>query len=197
VNDFFSWAWERHHNILSWYIRPLFLVPFCYFACKRSTWGIVLTLIALATSMFWFPKPETVSPQAKEFLEAEIEWLFGEWPLSKILMTLLIPITFVMLGAAFWKRSLLFGLSVVVFMAVVKVTWSNLHRRRVRVFGTWSSDCGTDNLRGFDLRWLQETRKTQNRLRHLTPVVVFFEGLGAPFVRNSHLWTVLRGTMQR
>jgi hypothetical protein len=28
------------------------------------------------------------------------------------------------LGAAFWKRSLLFGLSVVVFMAVVKVTWS-------------------------------------------------------------------------
>jgi hypothetical protein len=124
VNDFFSWAWERHHNILSWYIRPLFLVPFCYFAYKRSTWGIVLTLIALATSMFWFPKPETVSPQAKEFLEAEIEWLFGEWPLSKILMTLIIPITFVMLGAAFWKRSLLFGLSVVVFMAVVKVTWS-------------------------------------------------------------------------
>ena len=49
---------------------------------------------------------------------------FGAWTLSKILMTLSIPITFVMLGAAFWKRSLLFGLSVVVFMAVVKVTWS-------------------------------------------------------------------------
>jgi hypothetical protein len=124
VHDFFSWAWERHYNILIWYIRPLFLVPFCYFAYKRSIWGIVLTLIALATSMFWFPKPETVSPQVKEFLEAEIEWLFDEWTLSKILMTLLIPLTFVMLGAAFWKRSLLFGLSVVVFMAVVKVTWS-------------------------------------------------------------------------
>ena len=80
VNDFFSWAWERHHNILSWNIRPLFLVPFCYFAYKRSIWGIVLTLIALATSMFWFPRPESVSPQVKEFLEAEIEWILVRGP---------------------------------------------------------------------------------------------------------------------
>ena len=56
---------------------------------KRSILGIVFTLIALVTSMFWFPKPETVGPQVKEFLEAEIEGLFGEWTLSKILMTLL------------------------------------------------------------------------------------------------------------
>jgi hypothetical protein len=78
----------------------------------------------------------------------------------------------------------------------------HLHRRRVRVFGTWSSDRGTDDLRGFDLRWLQETRKTQNRLRHLTPVVAFFEGLGAPFVRSwtSVLWSspkVAKGPAQR
>jgi hypothetical protein len=80
VNDFFSWAWERQHNILSWYIRPLFLVPFGHFAYKRSIWGIVLTLIALATSMFWFPKPETVSPQGTPLLEAEIEWLLASRP---------------------------------------------------------------------------------------------------------------------
>jgi hypothetical protein len=105
VNDFLSWAWERHHNILSWYIRPLFLVSFCYFAYRRSITGIVLTLIALATSMFWFSKPETVSPQVEEFLKMEAEWLLGEWTLSKTLMSLLKPITFAMLGLAFWKRS--------------------------------------------------------------------------------------------
>jgi hypothetical protein len=55
LDEFLSWAWARHHNPLSWYIRPLFLLPFCYFAYKRSTWGIVLTLFALATSMVWFP----------------------------------------------------------------------------------------------------------------------------------------------
>jgi hypothetical protein len=32
-----------------------FLLPFCYFAYRRSLWGIVLTLLTLATSMFWFP----------------------------------------------------------------------------------------------------------------------------------------------
>ena len=55
LDGFLSWAWSRHHNPLSWYIRLLFLLPFCYFAYKRSTWGIVLTLFALATSMVWFP----------------------------------------------------------------------------------------------------------------------------------------------
>ena len=58
INEFTAWAWERHHNVLSWYIRPLFFLPFCYFAYRRSLFGMVLTLVALATSMFWFPAPE-------------------------------------------------------------------------------------------------------------------------------------------
>jgi hypothetical protein len=55
TDEFVAWTWARHHNVLSWYVRPLFLLPFCYFAYRRSLWGIVLTLLTLATSMFWFP----------------------------------------------------------------------------------------------------------------------------------------------
>ena len=62
INDVAAWAWARHHNILSWYIRPLFLLPFCFFAYRRSLLGITLTLVALATSMAWFPAPATPSP---------------------------------------------------------------------------------------------------------------------------------------
>ena len=63
LDEFGDWAWDRHHNILSWYIRALFLLPFCFFAYRRSFLGITLTLVALATSMFWFsariaPTPE-------------------------------------------------------------------------------------------------------------------------------------------
>ncbi|EGW38169.1 putative membrane protein [Desulfosporosinus sp. OT] len=54
----------------------------------------------------------------------EKEWLSGNWNFAKILMILLIPISFTALGIAFWKRSLWFGLSVVVFMAVAKMVWS-------------------------------------------------------------------------
>ncbi|OEH86552.1 hypothetical protein BHU72_13160 [Desulfuribacillus stibiiarsenatis] len=122
--SFFDWAYERHQNQLSWYLRPLFLVPFCYFAYKRSWAGIFGTVFFLLTSMFWFPKPEVVSDQAKQFLEMEMEYLSGDWGGAKILMSLLVPVSFTALGIAFWKRSLWFGLSVVVFMAVAKMIWS-------------------------------------------------------------------------
>ncbi|MBB6217524.1 hypothetical protein HNQ80_003645 [Anaerosolibacter carboniphilus] len=122
--NFFDWAYERHQNQLSWYLRPLFLIPFCYFAYKRSWAGIFGTVFLLLTSMFWFPKPEVVSDQVKQFLEMEKEYLSGDWGGAKILMSLLVPISFTALGVAFWKRSLWFGLSVVVFMAVAKMIWS-------------------------------------------------------------------------
>jgi Mn2+/Fe2+ NRAMP family transporter len=57
LEGFLSWAWERHHNVLSWYIRPLFILPLVYFSYRRSLPGIVLTLVALATSMFWLLPP--------------------------------------------------------------------------------------------------------------------------------------------
>ena len=31
---FFTWAFQRHYNILSWYIRPLFIIPIIWSAYK-------------------------------------------------------------------------------------------------------------------------------------------------------------------
>ena len=123
-NDFFTWAFERHHNILSWYIRPLFLLPFCYFAYKRSIKGIVITLVALATSMFWFSKPTTVNPKVEEFLEMEMNYLFGEWNFIKIVLSSLVPVTMFALAYAFWKHSWKYGLLVINLIAILKVLWS-------------------------------------------------------------------------
>ncbi len=124
LNDFLLWAWERHHNVLSWYIRPLFLLPFCYFAYKRSITGIALTLLALATSMFWFPAPEDPDPRVLEFLAMEKEYLTGEWTLAKVLMSSLVPISLTALALAFWKRSFVWGLIVLNAMALGKIGWS-------------------------------------------------------------------------
>jgi hypothetical protein len=110
--------------MLSWYIRPLFLIPFCYFAYKRSWAGISVTIFLLFTSMFWFPTPAVVSEEARQFLKIEIDYLNSSWGVAKILMTFLVPISFIALGAAFWKRNLLFGLSVIVLIAVAKIMWS-------------------------------------------------------------------------
>lgn len=124
LNDFALWAWERHHNPLSWYIRPLFLIPFCYFAYKRNWPGIIITLIGLATSMFWFPAPGEPSQVAIDFLAAEYEYLTSAWTPAKILIALMIPVTFTLLGMAFWRRSWWMGLAVINFMLIFKAGWS-------------------------------------------------------------------------
>jgi len=121
---FFDWAYERHQNQMSWYIRPLFLIPFCYFAYRRSWTGIMGTLFVLLTSMFWFPKPAVVNEQVKQFLEMEKEYLSGGWGMTKILISLLVPVSLTVLAAAFWKRNLWFGLSVMALIAVAKMIWS-------------------------------------------------------------------------
>lgn len=121
---FFDWVFERHHNQWSWYLRPLFLLPFCYFAYRKSFTGMMISIFALFTSMFWFTKPEIVNESVIDFLEFEKEYLYGEWNLSKQLLTLTIPISFIALGLAFWKRSVIMGIAVVVLMATGKMVWS-------------------------------------------------------------------------
>ena len=121
---FFDWVFDRHHNQWSWYIRPIFLIPFCFFAYKRSWTGISITVFCLFTSMFWFNRPEFVSENVKTFLQFEKDWLYGEWNYKKIMLIITVPISFFALGLAFWKRSLIMGLGVVVLMATGKIVWS-------------------------------------------------------------------------
>ena len=123
LNGFLSWAWERHHNVLSWYIRPLFILPLAYFSYRHSISGIVLTLVALATSMFWFPAPERVDPRVEGFLAFEREWLTGEWTTEKIVSAMIPPLILGVMCLAFWKRSLTWGLVVINAMAVTKLLW--------------------------------------------------------------------------
>lgn len=122
--SFFNWMFERHQNQMSWYIRPIFLIPFCFFAYKKSWAGISFTIFCLFTSMFWFNKPDAVSDEVKNFLQFEKDWLYGPWTYQKILLILSVPASFMALGLAFWKRSLWMGLGVIVLMATGKIIWS-------------------------------------------------------------------------
>ena len=126
TDEFVAWAWARHHNVLSWYVRPLFILPFCFFAYRRSLLGIVLTLLALATSMFWFPAPEHPSPAVNEMLASEREYLTADWTLWKVAIALLVPAGFAALALAFWRRSLVWGLVVINAMVLLKVGWTFL-----------------------------------------------------------------------
>ena len=123
-DSFFNWAFERHHNILSWYIRPLFIIPMVIFAYRKSLTGIFASIFALFTSMFWFPVPDTSSPQVLEFLAFEMDYLKGAWNAPKILISLAVPLFFIMLLMAAWKRNWKWLLAVIIGAAVLKFIWS-------------------------------------------------------------------------
>jgi hypothetical protein len=124
LNDFLSWVWARHHNELSWYVRALFLLPFCFFAYRRSILGILVTLLVFPTSLFWVPAPEDPSPRVEGYLAWEIQFLTEGSVVARVALALLVVGFFVALAAAFWKRSWLWGLAVLNAGTLLKVIWS-------------------------------------------------------------------------
>lgn len=123
---FFDWAFTRHQNVLSWYLRPLSLIPFCYFAYKRNPMGIAATIFLLLTSMAWFPVPSSVDDKVIGFLQVEKDYLTSTWTIGKILISSLVPITMGFLAAALWKRNLKWGIFVLITIAFAKMFWSVL-----------------------------------------------------------------------
>lgn len=77
-----EWAFQRHLNPMSWYIRPVFLVALAYF-CYRRTWkGVIITFLLMTSSMVWFPVPERINPEMQAVLDYELMLLSN--PLSAV-----------------------------------------------------------------------------------------------------------------
>lgn len=124
LNEIASWAWARHHNVLSWYVRPVFFLPFCWFAYRRSWKGMGLTLVALVTSMAWFPEPAQPSAAVRQMLAVERDYLLGDWTPWKVALALLVPLVFAGLAAALWRRSVGWAFVVVNAAYLVKIAWT-------------------------------------------------------------------------
>jgi hypothetical protein len=86
--------------------------------------GVLLTVVGVMTSMFWFPAPAEADPRAAAFLEMEQQYVTDGWNWTKTLMTLLVPVWFVLLAGAFWRRSWWVGIAVINVGAILKVIWS-------------------------------------------------------------------------
>jgi hypothetical protein len=97
------WVWARHHNVLSWYVRPLFILPYCWFASQRHLAGMVITILLLPTSLAWFPAPKRVDPGVGRYLAQERALLAGDRR-RLVAFAALVAGFLVSLGAAFWRR---------------------------------------------------------------------------------------------
>ncbi|XEC96167.1 hypothetical protein AB6A23_06290 [Paenibacillus tarimensis] len=123
-NEVLDWAFHRHLNPLSWYIRPVFLIALAFFAYKRSRKGLIITFVLMMSSMVWFPAPETIDPQMQTVLEYE-KMLLSD-PVYAFLTLSFMMIFLVLIGMAFWKHSLKLGLVMINITLVGKVVLSLL-----------------------------------------------------------------------
>lgn len=119
-----DWAFRRHLNPFSWYIRPLFLLVLVYAAYKRSWKGVIVTFVLMMSSMVWFPEPEKIDLQMKKVLEFEQMLLSS--PVSAVLTIAFMLVFLGFILAAFWKQSLVFGLILLNVTLVGKVVLSLL-----------------------------------------------------------------------
>ena len=116
---FQNWLFARHHNVLSWYIRPLLLIPIMLAAWQRSWAGLMAGIFALLTSMAWF-----ADANVARFLADEIAFLRGGWTLQTGLYTLAVLAYFALLLGAAWQRSGKGLAAVLAAAAVGKVAFS-------------------------------------------------------------------------
>lgn len=121
---FFDWSFARHHNILSWYIRPIFLIPFAFFSFKKKPVGIAVTVLLLLTSMFWFPEPSTTNAQVSEFLQMEKEYLTSGWTMAKVFFAIVVFFSMGSLCYSLWHRNKKAGIVILVLIAFGKLGWS-------------------------------------------------------------------------
>ncbi|ASB90546.1 hypothetical protein OZL92_10690 [Bacillus sonorensis] len=119
-----AWAFQRHLNPLSWYIRPVFLIVLVYFCYKRSWKGIAATFVLMMSSMVWFPEPETINRDMQVVLEYE-RMLLAD-PVKAILTVMLMMMFLILIGTAFWRRSIKWGLVLVNVTLIGKVALSLL-----------------------------------------------------------------------
>ena len=123
-NSFFEWAFARHHNTLSWYIRPLFIIPIVLGAFKKSYTIIFASIFCLFTSMFWFPEPAKVDENVVEFLEFEKDYLTTGWAADKAFVVVAVILFFTFLIYTTWNRKWKWLLFVIVISALLKVIHS-------------------------------------------------------------------------
>ena len=125
VENLGAWVWDRHQNQFSWYSRPLFLIPACYYAYRQKFWMIIGFMTMLFCSLFWFAAPVSVPEHVSGYLEWEKQLFFSNESMVPLLVLTLVVIVFlVAMFSAFWRRNSWLGLIVINAGTILKIVIS-------------------------------------------------------------------------
>jgi hypothetical protein len=128
--DIFLRLWERHKNPVSWVCRPFFGLIIGYGAILRS-WHIILVgVLGIGTSWFWFPKRKNTPTWAEEFINKEFEVLTPDnpWDLRRVVFPSVgLPLGLAGLAILLWYLAYPWnwlGMLILIAATILKVVWS-------------------------------------------------------------------------
>jgi hypothetical protein len=126
----FCRLWERHKNPFSWVCRPFFGLVIGYGAILQS-WAIILVgVLGIGTSWFWFPKLENTPAWAEEFINKEFAILTpaNRWDLKRVVLPSIgLPLGLASLAVLLWYLSYPWnwlGILILVVVTLLKIVWS-------------------------------------------------------------------------
>ncbi len=120
--DIGAWIWARHQHQFSWYSRPLFIIPAAYYAYRRKPLHVLGFIALLATSLFWFDAPTSVSPKISDYLEWEKQLFLANKNKAPLFMLLAAVGLFLFaLFYAFWQRNPWYGLWIINLGTFIKI----------------------------------------------------------------------------
>jgi hypothetical protein len=141
--DIFCRLWERHKNPISWVCRPFFGLVIGYGAILQSWEIILLGVLGIGTSWFWFPKWKNTPAWAEEFINKEFEVLTPDnhWDLRRVVLPSIgLPLGLAGLACLLWYLSYPWnwvGILILVVVTVLKIVWSARLQRSVFKPVTW------------------------------------------------------------
>lgn len=116
------WIWNRHQNLFSWYSRPLFIIPACYYAYRHKIWLSISMILLIFTSLFWFEAPQNIPESVSNYLEWEKQlFLINESIFPLVFLIIAVVIFLFSLFYAFWKRNLWYGVIVLNCGTILKI----------------------------------------------------------------------------
>ena len=126
----FCRLWERHKNPISWVCRPFFGLVIGYGAILQS-WAIILVgVLGIGTSWFWFPKLKNTPIWAEEFIDKEFAVLTPDnrWDLKRVVLPSIgLPLGLASLAVLLWYLSYPWnwlGILILVVVTLLKIVWS-------------------------------------------------------------------------
>ena len=117
-----EWIWNRHQNQFSWYSRPLFIIPACYYAYRQKLGFVIGIMVLLGSSLFWFAPPAEVSETISGYLDWERQMFFNaNNRIPLIVLSVSVLIFLLLLFYSFWQKSFWMGLLVLNIGNLLKI----------------------------------------------------------------------------